>query len=100
MDNLSSSGATIPAPGTGRAARIASPCRAAKYQSPISANTGGDPAISASVIVAVIGAPTAPRRRIIRRRRIVSRGGWVVAVRVVIRVIVGVCQDGAERESS
>src|SRR5215472_14897726 len=46
---------------------------------------------STSVIVMVIGAPTAPCGRIVRRRRIVSRGGWivaVVAVGIVIRVIV------------
>ena len=45
-----------------------------------------------SVIVLVIGAPTAPCGRIIRRRWIVSWGGWVVAVvavRVVIRIIIG-----------
>lgn len=42
--NFSSSGATIPTLGTGRAARIASPRRAAKYQTPIGANAQGDPA--------------------------------------------------------
>src|SRR5215472_5961982 len=47
----------------------------------------------------VIGAPTAPRRRIIRGQRIVSRGRWIVAV-VAVRVIVRVCEDGAEGKSS
>ena len=56
---------------------------------------------STSVIVMIIGAPTAPRGRIIRRRWIVSRGGRVVDVRVVIRVVVvGVCEHGTEGESS
>ena len=45
---------------------------------------------STSVIVVVVGAPTSPCGRIITRRRIVRRGGWVVAVRVIIRIIVGV----------
>src|SRR6516165_931726 len=47
---------------------------------------------STSVIVMVIGAPTAPRGRIIRRRWVVSWGRWVVpivAVRGVVRIIVG-----------
>ena len=64
-----------------------------------------DPALrpSTSVMVSVIGAPTASRGRIIRRLWIVSRGGWivaVVAVWVVIRIIVRVCEHGAEGESS
>jgi hypothetical protein len=62
-------------------------------------------AYSASVIISIIGTPTAPRGRVIRRRRIVRWGGWGVvaavgAVRVVIRLIVGVREDGAEREGS
>src|SRR5262249_28077289 len=46
---------------------------------------------STSVRVTVIGAPAPPGGRIIRRWRIVGRGGWVVAVGgiwVIIRVIV------------
>src|SRR5215472_15118178 len=57
---------------------------------------------SASVIVSVIGVPTAPCGWILRCRRTVCRGGGVVtvgAVRVVVRVIViGVRQYGAKRE--
>src|SRR5215467_11476135 len=44
---------------------------------------GSDQAASTSIVVTIIGAPTAPCRRRIRRRRIVSWGGWVVAVAVV-----------------
>ena len=56
---------------------------------------------SASVIISVIGVPTAPRRRIIRCRWIVRRGGWVVVpVRVIIRAIIGVRERRAEREGS
>src|SRR5215472_16080209 len=58
---------------------------------------------STRVIVMVIGAPTAPCGRIIRRWRIVRRGGRVVAgvaVRVVIRTIVGLREHGAEGECS
>ena len=59
---------------------------------------------STSVIVPVRGAPTAPRGRITRSRRIVRWSGWVVAVvavRVVIRaIVVGVCKHGAQGESS
>jgi len=54
---------------------------------------------STSVIVMVIGAPTPPCGRIIRRGWIVRRGGWVVAV-VGVRVIVGVREHGAKRKGS
>src|SRR6202007_1702752 len=50
------------------------------------------------------GVPAAPCGRVIRRRRIVRRSGWVIAVvaiRVIIRVIVvGVREHGAKREGS
>src|SRR5215472_7774770 len=56
---------------------------------------------SAGVIIPVIGAPTAPRRRIIRRLRIVRGGGRVVvAVRVIVRLMVGVREHGTKREGS
>ena len=62
---------------------------------------------STSVVGTVIGAPTAPRGRIIRRRRIipsrriVCRGWRVVAVRIIIRVrVVGICEHGPKRKGS
>jgi hypothetical protein len=89
--------ARIEDPGTGDLVK-ASSAATAKAPAEVRAR------YSTSVIVMVIGAPTPPCGRIIRRRRIVRRGGWVVAVgavRGIIRVIVvGVREHGAKRKGS
>src|SRR5215470_17615250 len=69
-----------------------------EYRPILRSDSSGPPAsvaapYSTSVIVMIIGAPTAPRGRIVSRRRIISWSGWVVAVAVVavwVRIIVGV----------